>query len=184
MSSKCFYCERAFVNGDRKSKYNNLEYHQECFRCSTCRQPIKQSFYNLGNNEYRCSDCQKQLEVVIKCVRCSQEIEDGSYIEYKGEPVHANCFTCYSCEQLLGKMLYVEHDDQPYCVPCHMEQFAQACAVCQRSFPPGTSTRKFGDQYFHIECFRCFHCGKIILTKNYVINGDQQRVCDMCSSIS
>ncbi|CAF1433490.1 unnamed protein product [Adineta steineri] len=181
MSSKCAFCEQPFVNGDRKSKYNNLEYHQDCFRCSTCRQPIKQAFYNLDNDEYRCSDCQKKLETIIKCIRCSQPINDGSYIEYKNDPVHANCFTCFRCSQPLGNMLYVEHDNQPYCVPCHMDQFAQSCAVCGRPFPPGTSTRKCENQYFHIECFRCFQCGKVLLTKNYLINSDQQRLCDMCS---
>jgi DNA-directed RNA polymerase subunit RPC12/RpoP len=134
----------------------------------------------LGNNEYRCSDCQKKLEDIIECSRCSKPIDDESYIEYKGESVHAECFTCYSCSEPLGNMLYVEHDNQPYCVPCHMDQFAQSCAICGRSFPPGTSTRKYGQQYFHIECFRCFQCGKIILTKNYIIDEDHNRLCDTC----
>lgn len=181
MSSKCANCDRPFVKGDKKSKYNNLEYHQDCFRCSTCYQPITKSFYNLDNNEYRCSDCQKKLETIIKCNRCSKRITDGSYIEYKGEPIHANCFTCHSCSQPLGNMLYVEHNNQPYCVPCHMNQFAQACAVCGRPFPPGTSTRKCENQYYHIECFRCFKCGNVILTRNYLINEDQQRLCEKCS---
>ncbi len=181
MSSRCVRCDKAFVNGDKKSKYKDLEYHQDCFRCSTCDQPIKDSFFNLGNNEYRCSDCQKNFEKIIHCIRCSKIIDDGSYIEYKGEPVHADCFRCHSCSQPLGNMLYVEHDNQPYCVPCHMDKFAQSCAVCGRPFPPGTSTRKCENQYFHIECFRCFKCGKVILTRNYLINADQQRLCDMCS---
>jgi hypothetical protein len=181
MSSKCFQCEQPFVNGDKKSKCNNLEYHQDCFRCATCRRAITQSFYNLGNNEYRCSDCQNRSKLIIKCIQCSQPIDDGSYIEYKGESVHPDCFTCHSCSQPLGSMLYVEHDNQPYCVPCHMDQFAQSCAVCGRPFPPGISTRRCENQYFHIECFRCFKCGKVILTKNYLINEDRQRLCGICS---
>lgn len=181
MTSRCAQCDKAFVNGDRKSTYRDLEYHHDCFRCSTCRQPITNSFYNLGINEYRCSDCQKKFEQMIQCIRCSKPIEDGSYIEYKGAPVQAECFTCYSCSQSLGNVLYVEHNNQPYCVPCHMEQFAQSCAVCKRPFPPGISTRKCDNQYFHIECFRCFHCGKVILTRNYRVNRDQQRLCNLCS---
>lgn len=181
MSSQCFFCERPFVKGDHKSKYNHREYHQECFRCSTCQKPIRQAFYHLGNDEYRCADCQRRSEVNIKCARCSQSIEDGSYIEYQGKPIHANCFKCHSCARALGNALYVEHEDEPYCVPCHMDQFAQMCAVCGRSFPPGTSTRKSGEQYFHIECFRCFQCGKIILTQNYAISPDGQRLCARCA---
>jgi hypothetical protein len=180
MSSKCFQCEKPFVNGDKKSKYENYEYHEDCFRCKNCLQPIKQSFYNLGNGTFRCMACQKRLEIPIQCVRCRQTIDDGSYIEYKGEPVHASCFTCHSCKNPLGNMLYVENDDQPYCVPCHMDQFAQSCAVCGRQFAPGTSTRRFENRFFHIECFRCFKCGKIILNKNYVINQEQQRICARC----
>ena len=180
-SLSCDHCGKAFVKGDKKSKYKNLEFHQECFRCSTCNQPIKQSFYNLGNNEYRCSDCQKKLEVKIECALCSQIIEDGSYIQYKNQPVHAQCFQCKMCFEPLGNMLYVEHDDQPYCVSCHMEHFAQSCAICARPFAPGTSTRKCENQYYHIECFRCFHCGKVILTKNYLVNRDQQRICNSCA---
>ncbi|CAF0777688.1 unnamed protein product [Rotaria sp. Silwood1] len=181
MSSRCAHCEKRFITGDRKSKYNNLEYHQDCFQCSTCHQPIKQSFYNLGNNKYRCSECQKKSQVTVNCIQCSQPINDSSYIEYKGQPAHADCFVCYSCSQPFDNMVYVEHNNQPYCVSCHMDQFAQTCAVCKRPFPPGISTRKYEDQYFHIECFRCFKCGKIILSKSYTINNDQQRLCDMCS---
>lgn len=181
MSSKCALCERRFVNGDTKSKYNGLEYHQDCFRCSTCHEPITKSFYNLGNNEYRCSGCQKSLDVIIKCSRCLKSIDDGSYIEYKDEPIHADCFKCESCFEPLGNKLYIDHNNQPYCVPCHMEQFAQSCAICGRAFPPGISTRKCDNQYFHIECFRCFRCGKIILTRNYTVNEEKQRLCEQCS---
>ena len=181
MSSKCALCERPFVTGDRKSKYNDLEYHQNCFRCSTCHQPIQQSFVNLGNNEYRCSNCQKQLQIAVKCIQCSKSIDDTSYIEYKGEPVHAECFICHSCSQPLGNVVYVEHNSHPYCIECHMNRFAHSCAVCRRSFPPGISTRKCKDKYFHIECFRCFICGKIILTRSYSINEDQQHLCQTCS---
>lgn len=180
MSSKCAQCQKSFVNGDRKSKYKDFEYHQDCFRCTTCNQPIQQTFYNLGNDQYRCSNCQKKFEIVIQCVQCSKTIHDESYIEYKGKPIHAECFRCASCSQPLGKLHYVEHGNQPYCVPCHMEQYAQSCGVCGRSFPPGVSTRKCGDQLFHVECFRCFRCGKIILTKNYLVNRDQQRICRNC----
>lgn len=180
MSSKCVQCDKSFIKGDKKSKYKDLEYHQDCFRCSTCDQPILQAFYNLGSNQFRCADCQKKSEVVIKCMRCSSPIDDGSFIEYKSQPIHATCFTCHSCSQPLGSTLYVEHEGEPYCVNCHMEQYAQSCAVCARPFPPGTSTRKYDKQYFHIGCFRCFKCGTVILTKNYLINRDQQRICQMC----
>lgn len=182
MSRQCAYCEKRFVAGEKKSKYKDLEFHQECFRCSKCDQPIKQTFYNLGNNQFRCSDCQKKHQAVIQCAQCSKPIEDGSYIEYKKKPLHTECFQCRSCSELLSKALYVEHNDEPYCVPCHMEHFAQSCAVCGRPFAPGTSTRRCENQHFHIECFRCFHCGKVILSKNYHINLDQQRICDSCAS--
>ncbi|CAF1104076.1 unnamed protein product [Rotaria magnacalcarata] len=181
MSSRCAFCDKRFANGDRKSKYNDLEYHQRCFQCSTCHEPIAQSFYDLGNNEYRCSNCQTKSNDTVICIRCSQPITDESYIEYKDEPIHADCFTCYSCSEPLGSMLYVEHENQPYCISCHMRQFAQSCAVCGRAFPPGISTRRYENQYFHIECFRCFNCGKFILSKNYTVNSEQQRLCDQCN---
>lgn len=180
MSSKCASCERRFVKGDRKTKYNGLEYHQDCFICSSCHQPIKKSFYNMGNNEFRCSDCQNQLQSMVICRQCSKPIEDESYIEHKNQPMHSECFLCCLCSQPLENMLFVEHDNQPYCVKCHMDKFAQTCAICERAFPPGTSMRKHDNQYFHIECFRCFHCGNVILTKNYVVNSEQQRLCNMC----
>jgi hypothetical protein len=181
MTNKCAQCNKLFVNGDQKSKYKDLEYHQACFKCSTCEKPIQFAFFNLGDGTYRCSDCQQELEVIITCAQCSKPIDDGSYIQYKDRSMHPDCFQCETCSQSLANMLYVEHDNKPHCVTCHMENYAQSCAICNRPFAPGTSTRKCQDSYFHIECFRCFNCGKVILTKNYLINRNQQRLCEICA---
>ena len=181
MTSQCGRCEKAFKNGDKKSKYKDIEYHQDCFRCSSCDLPIRQAFYNLGNDLYRCTDCQQKLDKAVDCSRCSKAIYDEAYIEYRNQSLHAACFRCHLCDQKLGEMLYVEHENQPYCFPCHMKEFAQICAVCGRPFPPGTSTRKYEDQYYHIECFRCFRCGQVILSKNYLVNDEQQRLCHLCA---
>lgn len=182
MTSKCGHCEQPFKNGDKKSKYKDVEYHHECFRCSACDQPIRQAFYNLGTGHYRCVDCQKKLEKVVDCDSCSKPIYDDSYIEYKGQSLHPACFRCHSCGETLGETSYMEHDNQPYCIPCHMNEFAQMCAVCGRSLDPGLSTRKYEDQYFHPECFRCFRCGRVILTKNFSVNQEKQRLCNLCAN--
>ncbi|CAF0817316.1 unnamed protein product [Didymodactylos carnosus] len=177
--NRCAKCSKSFVNGDTKSKYNNLEYHQRCFVCNTCDQIIKHSFYALSDNEYRCNDCQQRLAEIITCSACNEQI-DGSYVQYRNKTLHATCFCCEACQEQLSNVLYVENNEKPYCVSCHIERFAKLCAICQRPFASGTQSRIFNDRSYHIGCFRCFRCGKIIFGHDYKINSEQQRICQAC----
>ncbi|CAF0721545.1 unnamed protein product [Didymodactylos carnosus] len=177
--SRCANCSKLFVNGDTKSRYNNIEYHQHCFVCNTCNQPIKHSFYTLSDNEYRCSDCQQRLIPTITCSVCN-ELIDGSYVQYKDKNLHGSCFCCEGCQQSLANISYVENNEKPYCVDCHMEQFAKLCAICQRPFAPGAQSRKFQNKSYHIECF---YCGKIIFGQNYETDEEQQRICQTCAEV-
>ena len=39
-SSKCIACEKTVMPGSRKLEYNGQTWHEHCFICSSCQQPI------------------------------------------------------------------------------------------------------------------------------------------------
>ena len=92
-------------------------YHQECFKCSTCKQNLGERFFSTGQ-EPSCEDCFQELHCT-KCGICEGPVSsEGVVLEDRREEVfHLECLTCVKCSHPLdGKFFTL--DGELICEKC------------------------------------------------------------------
>jgi len=58
------------------------------------------------------------------CPRCSKVVYAAEQVMGPGRKIfHKSCLTCYSCKRRLDSFSLVEHNEEPYCRPCHVREF-------------------------------------------------------------
>ena len=62
-----------------------------------------------------------------ECGKCKKKIFAAEKVWGPGtdNPWHKDCLNCYSCGKRLETATMHEHEDDPYCLPCHNKQVAQ-----------------------------------------------------------
>ena len=65
---------------------------------------------------------------------------------------------CSICKNnVRGK--YQELNGVTYCMACaEVIQRSTKCSKCRKKIDPGVKFRRALGEFFHIECFVCFHC--------------------------
>ena len=65
-----------------------------------------------------------------ECGKCKKKIFATEKIWGPGidNPWHKDCLKCYSCGKRLETATMHEHEDDPYCLPCHNKQVAELLA--------------------------------------------------------
>lgn len=137
--------------------YEGNKYHVECFKCSTCDQPMGESLF-IMNGKPTCNDCySKHME---KCAKCNGVL-DGEYLTIRDKLLHKHCFTCSSCNGQLPTNFY-EIDGQPICDNCHTTQHRVPCAACGKTVTD-SAFADIGGKKFHHACLVCVSCSKQLL---------------------
>ncbi|XP_065071015.1 four and a half LIM domains protein 3-like, partial [Rhopilema esculentum] len=102
----CAGCTREFMPEEKKIgvKENNEYYHELCFLCSKCNNPIgTQQFVRTGPGTQTCNSCyQSRLQ---DCIKCAMAIK-GNVVKFEGMPYHPECFICEQCRVPLSGMLF------------------------------------------------------------------------------
>ena len=86
-------------------------YHQECFKCSTCKQHLGERFFTTGQ-EPSCEDCFQELHCP-KCGICDKPVSSEGVVikDRKEEVFHSECLKCVKCsEPLEGKFFTLDGD--------------------------------------------------------------------------
>lgn len=66
--------------GSQSVEYKNKVWHEDCFKCFECRQPIRtQSFLTKGDDIY-CTSCHEK-KFANKCFHCKQVTQNGLHNE-------------------------------------------------------------------------------------------------------
>lgn len=84
--------------------YNHQKYHDRCFACATCRQPITDKQHGLNKEKKPiCLSCHEnsKYENSKFCYQCSMKIMEGPFVTAHDKHYHPNCFTCVICSQLI-----------------------------------------------------------------------------------
>lgn len=147
------------VLGSQNVEYKSKVWHEECFTCFDCKQPIRsQSFLTKGEDIY-CAPCHDK-KFAKKCFHCkqvrvtrgvcahtrfqlgvpalgsraflcpSQPISSGG-ISYQDQPWHSECFVCHTCRKTLAGARFTSHEDHVYCVDCFKTDVAKKCNGCK-----------------------------------------------------
>ncbi|VDP74153.1 unnamed protein product [Schistosoma mattheei] len=147
-AARCDGCQGVFKAGMRKYEYRGQQWHEECFLCVECKQPIGAKSFIPRENQVVCVPCY-EAKYAQRCTKCSEVIRRGG-VTYKGNPWHKECFTCTSCSKQLAGLKFTSKDEQPYCADCYGELFAKKCTKCTK---PITGKVPFFVCLFVCSCF-------------------------------
>uniref|UniRef100_A0A8C2CL11 Four and a half LIM domains protein 1 n=1 Tax=Cyprinus carpio TaxID=7962 RepID=A0A8C2CL11_CYPCA len=172
-SPRCQGCYKVITPGAKNVEYKHKVWHEECFICFECKQPIRsQSFLTKGDEMY-CTGCHEK-KFAKHCARCKEAITSGG-ITYQDQPWHSECFVCNTCKKPLAGARFTAHEDQFYCVNCYKADVAKKCSGCQNpitGFGRGTNVVNYEDKTWHEYCFNCKKCSLSMAHKRFVINGN------------
>lgn len=140
-------------------EYKHKVWHEECFVCFECKQPIGSKSFMAKGDELYCGPCHEK-KFAKNCFGCkevgrrnrttmvsrAQKLFDNSLlflifpndqpitsggISYQDKPWHSECFVCHTCKKQLGGARFTAHEDVFYCVDCYKSDVAKKCNGCQ-----------------------------------------------------
>ncbi|EPB74874.1 LIM domain protein [Ancylostoma ceylanicum] len=56
----------------------------------------------------------------------------GEYTKAMNKDWHSDHFCCWQCDQTLTGQRYIMRDEQPYCIKCYEDVFANQCDECAK----------------------------------------------------
>ncbi len=155
----------------------NRKWHEDCFRCAGCRQPLgKQGFYEHDGQPYHAACYQDRFSP--RCAHCNQPLT-GNYTTALGKTWHPSHFVCAQCGrpfdggkfyerngkaycrrdfdelfgprcamgELLGQNRYFEKDGKTYCETHYWQQFGKRCAIGGEILKNAYQINAWGDTY-------------------------------------
>uniref|UniRef100_A0A3P8X057 Four and a half LIM domains protein 1 n=1 Tax=Cynoglossus semilaevis TaxID=244447 RepID=A0A3P8X057_CYNSE len=171
--NRCQGCYKVVMPGTKSVEYKNKVWHEDCFTCFDCKQPIgTKSFLTKGEDVY-CSGCHDK-KFAKKCFHCKQPITSGG-ISYQEQPWHSDCFVCRTCRKPLAEARFTSHENNVYCVDCYKTDVAKKCHGCKNpitGFGHGTNVVNYEGYAWHEYCFTCKRCSLSLANKRFVISGD------------
>ncbi|KAM4903937.1 four and a half LIM domains protein 5 [Sylvia borin] len=182
-SSKCFHCQKTIMPGSRKMEFKGSSWHESCFVCQHCQQPLGTQPLITKDNENYCVPCfEKQF--AHHCYACKKVITSGG-VTYDDQPWHKECFVCAVCKTQLSSQRFISQDEYPYCVDCFSKFYAKKCAACKKSITAlgGAKYISFEERQWHGECFNCARCSTSLVDQEFLTQQDDI-LCHKCGSAS
>ncbi|VDP71368.1 unnamed protein product [Echinostoma caproni] len=178
-AARCDGCQGVFKAGMRKYEYRGQQWHEECFLCVECKQPIGAKSFIPRENQVVCVPCY-EAKYAQRCTKCAEVIRRGG-VTYKGNPWHKECFTCTNCTKQLAGLKFTSKDEQPYCADCYGELFAKKCTKCSKPITGfgGCKFISFEDRHWHSECFLCGKCNCNLVGRGF-LTSDDMIMCSDC----
>ncbi|XP_044781661.1 four and a half LIM domains protein 2 isoform X1 [Bubalus bubalis] len=127
-SSRCQECKKSIMPGTRKMEYKGSSWHETCFICHRCQQPIGTKSFIPKDSENFCVPCYER-QYALQCVQCKKPITTGG-VTYREQPWHRECFVCTACKKPLSGQRFTSRDEFAYCLGCFCDLYAKKCAGC------------------------------------------------------
>ncbi|XP_071638838.1 uncharacterized protein Lmpt isoform X1 [Temnothorax longispinosus] len=181
-ASRCDGCGEIFRAGTKKMEYKTRQWHEKCFCCVVCKNPIGTKSFIPREQEIYCAGCYED-KFATRCVKCNKIITSGG-VTYKNEPWHRDCFTCSNCNNSLAGQRFTSRDDKPYCADCFGELFAKRCTACSKPITGigGTRFISFEDRHWHNDCFICAGCKTSLVGRGFITDADDI-ICPECAKM-
>uniref|UniRef100_A0A8U8B375 Actin-binding LIM protein 2 n=1 Tax=Geospiza parvula TaxID=87175 RepID=A0A8U8B375_GEOPR len=151
-------------------RVQNKYFHIKCFVCKACGCDLAQGGFFVRQGDYICTLDYQRL-YGTRCFSCDEFIE-GEVVSALGKTYHPDCFVCAVCRL-------------PFPAGDRVTFNGKEC-ICQKcSLPPASSTGSFPvqnlrncggcgseikngqslvalDKHWHLGCFKCNTCGKLL----------------------
>ncbi|XP_060741678.1 four and a half LIM domains protein 1a isoform X1 [Tachysurus vachellii] len=180
-SPRCQGCYKVIMPGSQNVEYKHKVWHEECFICFECKQPIRSQSFLTKGDEFYCGACHEK-KFAKNCARCKEPITSGG-ISYQDKPWHSECFVCLTCKKPLAGARFTAHEDDFYCVDCYKTSVAKKCSGCQNpitGFGRGTNVVNYEDHTWHEYCFNCKKCSLSLAHKRFVMH-EENIYCPDCA---
>ncbi|CAF1222944.1 unnamed protein product [Rotaria sordida] len=170
-ATRCDKCHQIFRPGTKKLEYRGQQFHEHCFTCYSCSQPIGTKSFIPRDQKSYCIPCYEQ-HFATKCTGCLKVISQGG-VTYKDQPWHRECFTCTNCKNSLASQRFTARDGHPYCSDCFARLFAKRCFACAKPITGVGGTRyiSFEDRHWHNDCFVCQRCRSSLVGRGFLTEG-------------
>uniref|UniRef100_A0A671XSJ8 Four and a half LIM domains 2 n=1 Tax=Sparus aurata TaxID=8175 RepID=A0A671XSJ8_SPAAU len=171
-SSKCHDCKKTIMPGSRKMEHKGNSWHETCFTCQRCQQPIGTKSFIPKDNHNFCVPCYEK-QFAMQCVHCKKPITTGG-VTYHDQPWHKDCFLCTSCKQQLTGQRFTSRDDFAYCLNCFCNLYAKKCASCTTPISGlgGSKYISFEERQWHNDCFNCKKCSVSLVGRGFLTERD------------
>ncbi|KAM4835762.1 four and a half LIM domains protein 1-like [Thomomys bottae] len=171
-ANTCAECHTLIGAESKEVRYRNLFWHDTCFRCAMCSQPLASETFVARENIILCNTCAAESDESPKCKGCTKVFVSGDQnVEYKGSLWHKNCFICSNCKKVIGTDSFFPKGDDIYCVSCHKAKFSKHCTKCNKPITSGGIT--YQDKPFHATCFVCINCNKKLAEQHFTAIEDK-----------
>ncbi|CAI5783495.1 actin-binding LIM protein 2 isoform X2 [Podarcis lilfordi] len=158
-------------------------FHIKCFVCKACGCDLAQGGFFVRQGDYICTLDYQRL-YGTRCFSCDQFIE-GEVVSALGKTYHPNCFVCVACRQPFppgdrvtfnGKDCICQKCSLPHAGSNSNFPVLRNCGNCGSEIKNGQSLVAL-DKHWHLSCFKCKICGKL-LNAEY-ISKDGVPYCEM-----
>jgi hypothetical protein len=152
---KCDKCSNGIGPNQSGVKFDDKNYHKDCFACLKCNTKIPtptdsdtiksdNTKYFKADNQPCCADCYGK-HYCKGCTKCSKAIMPGQKgLLFENTNYHTDCFCCTNCSHKLpvdsdkpkadGSKFYKNDKNQPYCIDCYGKLFCKQCTKCSKGF--------------------------------------------------
>ncbi|CAJ30229.2 LIM zinc-binding domain-containing protein [Caenorhabditis elegans] len=132
-------------------------WHPACFTCQACEQLLVDLTYCVKDNQIYCERHYAELHKP-RCSACDELIFAGEYTKAMNKDWHSDHFCCWQCDQTLTGQRYIMRDEQPYCIKCYEDVFANQCDECAKPIGIDSKDLSYKDKHWHEHCFLCSMC--------------------------
>lgn len=142
LANYCHTCKKRIDGNGIKALQK--QYHEECFNCKSCKNPITGPFLQHEGNLYD-QPCYEK-DISPKCEGCKKPIT-GSYMDIAEKSYHPECILCVVCHKGFGNGQNIRyHKEKPHHIECLV------CFTCKSPFMAGENMYIKDDSVF---CSRC-----------------------------
>ncbi|XP_046848795.1 transforming growth factor beta-1-induced transcript 1 protein-like isoform X3 [Xenia sp. Carnegie-2017] len=114
-AKKCKQCGQAVLEDG--ITYDNEIWHNACFVCHNCKQPLSTRKFLLRDGLRYCNICYEDM-FAKQCHSCGKKIKGGAYLTTNNLFWHSDCFKCADCHIDLSNIGFHMFGDNTYCSNC------------------------------------------------------------------
>ena len=81
-AARCDACREVFRAGMKKMEYKTRQWHEKCFVCCVCNNPIGTKSFIPKENDIYCTTCYED-KFATKCIKCKKVSQSEMHKCYK-----------------------------------------------------------------------------------------------------
>jgi len=175
---RCNSCGKGFEPGSKRLELKGEFWHDTCFVCDVCSDPITSKRFIQHEGKQVCTVCFDQ-KFAKRCDKCKEIMREGG-VACGTAFFHRDCFACENCNASIASQAFQQKEGLKYCTPCYKSLYAKKCSACSDFIVNGEFYTVDSDNW-HKECFKCEVCHEVLKQQSFAQeDGKIKLVCENC----